>query len=351
MLTKRWNKILAKRLHVWFPVTPETGTPAIVIRNRSNDDPRSKERRSVHVVAIYLSRLIITSNQCLLPSPHPHPERVWSRTIGCFSGGKGSTLRVDDHRQRGNWLMKASKYACPNPNCRSVFAWKRNLTSHLRYQCGQQPRFKCPYCEYKCKVKTDIRKHIKTKHKNRDVYVIDVFQSWQLLQWERARICNERIFEEKTGGDTLSEIEFERPRILSFPFPSIRGKCPVKLSAVEEEGLVLVDVSHASLFFSFLLCLLALGYLCWLLRKQRTNNESKFSNYVSFFFFLLFEIRERQFVFGYSKNMLETRRKLMFVQAEESDFFSLWKRWLKSIINFQIVLDCESFVIKKRKII
>lgn len=327
MLTKRWNKILAKRLHVWFPVTPETGTPAIVIRNRSNDDPRSKERRSVHVVAIYLSRLIITSNQCLLPSPHP--ERVWSRTIGCFSGGKGSTLRVDDHRQRGNWLMKASKYACPNPNCRSVFAWKRNLTSHLRYQCGQQPRFKCPYCEYKCKVKTDIRKHIKTKHKNRDVYVIDVFQSWQLLQWERARICNERIFEEKTGGDTLSEIEFERPRILSFPFPSIRGKCPVKLSAVEEEGLVLVDVSHASLFFSFLLCLLALGYLCWLLRKQRTNNESKFSNYVSFFFFLLFEIRERQFVFGYSKNMLETRRKLMFVQAEESDFFSLWKRWLK----------------------
>lgn len=327
MLTKRWNKILAKRLHVWFPVTPETGTPAIVIR--SNDDPRSKERRSVHVVAIYLSRLIITSNQCLLPSPHPHPERVWSRTIGCFSGGKGSTLRVDDHRQRGNWLMKASKYACPNPNCRSVFAWKRNLTSHLRYQCGQQPRFKCPYCEYKCKVKTDIRKHIKTKHKNRDVYVIDVFQSWQLLQWERARICNERIFEEKTRGDTLSEIEFERPRILSFPFPSIRGKCPVKLSAVEEEGLVLVDVSHASLFFSFLLCLLALGYLCWLLRKQRTNNESKFSNYVSFFFFLLFEIRERQFVFGYSKNMLETRRKLMFVQAEENDFFSLWKRWLK----------------------
>lgn len=327
MLTKRWNKILAKRLHVWFPVTPETGTPAIVIR--SNDDPRSKERRSVHVVAIYLSRLIITSNQCLLPSPHPHPERVWSRTIGCFSGGKGSTLRVDDHRQRGNWLMKASKYACPNPNCRSVFAWKRNLTSHLRYQCGQQPRFKCPYCEYKCKVKTDIRKHIKTKHKNRDVYVIDVFQSWQLLQWERARICNERIFEEKTRGDTLFEIEFERPRILSFPFPSIRGKCPVKLSAVEEEGLVLVDVSHASLFFSFLLCLLALGYLCWLLRKQRTNNESKFSNYVSFFFFLLFEIRERQFVFGYSKNMLETRRKLMFVQAEESDFFSLWKRWLK----------------------
>lgn len=329
MLTKRWNKILAKRLHVWFPVTPETGTPAIVIRNRSNDDPRSKERRSVHVVAIYLSRLIITSNQCLLPSPHPHPERVWSRTIGCFSGGKGSTLRVDDHRQRGNWLMKASKYACPNPNCRSVFAWKRNLTSHLRYQCGQQPRFKCPYCEYKCKVKTDIRKHIKTKHKNRDVYVIDVFQSWQLLQWERARICNERIFEEKTRGDTLSEIEFERPRILSFPFPSIRGKCPVKLSAVEEEGLVLVDVSHASLFFSFLLCLLALGYLCWLLRKQRTNNESKFSNYVSFFFFSFIWDQRKTVCFRLFEKYARDEKKVDVCSSGRKWFFSLWKRWLK----------------------
>lgn len=69
MLTKRWNKILAKRLHVWFPVTPETGTPAIVIRNRSNDDPRSKERRSVHVVAI----LSLALDYHLQPVPPPIP--------------------------------------------------------------------------------------------------------------------------------------------------------------------------------------------------------------------------------------------------------------------------------------
>lgn len=88
MLTKRWNKILAKRLHVWFPVTPETGTPAIVIRNRSNDDPRSKERRSVHVVAIYLSRLIITSNQCLLPSPTPIRNVFDREQLVVFQGAK-----------------------------------------------------------------------------------------------------------------------------------------------------------------------------------------------------------------------------------------------------------------------
>lgn len=230
MLTKRWNKILTKRLHVWFLVTPETGTPAI-----RNDDRTmiNGDRFTLFALA-----LITSDQQPFLPSPL-HPERVWSRTIGCFSGGKGSALRADDHRQRGNWLMKASKYACPNPNCRSVFAWKRNLTSHLRYQCGQQPRFKCPYCEYKCKVKTDIRKHIKTKHKNRDVYVIDVFQSWQLFQWER--ICNESM---NIRGE---EIHSFQGVSLLFLFSRFEGN--VKLSAVEEEGLILVDVSHASLFF------------------------------------------------------------------------------------------------------
>lgn len=174
---------------------------------------------------LFALALITSDQQPFLPSPL-HPERVWSRAIGCFSGGKGSALRADDHRQRGNWLMKASKYACPNPNCRSVFAWKRNLTSHLRYQCGQQPRFKCPYCEYKCKVKTDIRKHIKTKHKNRDVYVIDVFQSWQLFQWER--ICNESM---NIRGE---EIHSFQGVSLLFLFSRFEGN--VKLSAVEEEG-------------------------------------------------------------------------------------------------------------------
>ncbi|XP_076238050.1 longitudinals lacking protein, isoforms N/O/W/X/Y-like isoform X3 [Calliopsis andreniformis] len=92
------------------------------------------------------------------------------------------------HR-RTNWFTKPSKFACPNPNCRSVFAWKRNLTSHLRYQCGQQPRFKCPYCEYVCKVKADIRKHIRIKHQNHDVYVIDIFQSWEVLRFLATSSC------------------------------------------------------------------------------------------------------------------------------------------------------------------
>ncbi|KAG7205703.1 hypothetical protein KM043_007652 [Ampulex compressa] len=103
--------------------------------------------------------------------------------FGKLKGFKGSSCRTNCHVIKPvHWLKNRTQFPCPNANCRSVFAWKRNLTSHLRYQCGQQPRFKCPYCDYVCKVKADIRKHIKVKHSNSDVYVIDISQAWKVLR-------------------------------------------------------------------------------------------------------------------------------------------------------------------------
>ncbi|XP_043527235.1 longitudinals lacking protein, isoforms A/B/D/L-like isoform X28 [Frieseomelitta varia] len=145
------------------------------------------------------------------PSQHPAGIGAWHVTgdrsnaggvVGSVAGAPGTTDEVflaaqeaaqahrdsQGHKGSTSWMgyrcsnWKPSKYACPNPNCRSVFTWKRNLTIHLRYQCGQNPRFKCPYCDYVCKVKADIRKHIKIKHKNNDVYVIDIFQSWRVVR-------------------------------------------------------------------------------------------------------------------------------------------------------------------------
>lgn len=68
------------------------------------------------------------------------------------------------------------KFPCPNRNCGRVFNWKRNLTRHLKYECGLQPRFKCPYCDYYGKLKGNVSKHLIRRHKNRKIYVIDLFQ-------------------------------------------------------------------------------------------------------------------------------------------------------------------------------
>ncbi|XP_053996844.1 longitudinals lacking protein, isoforms A/B/D/L-like isoform X1 [Hylaeus anthracinus] len=71
--------------------------------------------------------------------------------------------------------LQAGVYVCPSPNCSKSFSWKGNLNRHLRYECGLQPRFKCPYCEYRCKVKGDVSKHILRKHHGSTVYVLDLF--------------------------------------------------------------------------------------------------------------------------------------------------------------------------------
>lgn len=109
-----------------------------------------------------------------------HPRTSHRERAITFSGNKGSSRCLIGatvlNATQLNWRVKTVRYPCPNPNCRSVFAWKRNLMSHLRYQCGQKPRFQCPYCEYMCKVKADVRKHIKVKHQGYDVLVIDNFQ-------------------------------------------------------------------------------------------------------------------------------------------------------------------------------
>ncbi|KAG5317941.1 LOLA3 protein, partial [Acromyrmex heyeri] len=68
------------------------------------------------------------------------------------------------------------RFPCPNQNCGRVFNWKRNLTRHLKYECGLQPRFKCPYCDYYGKLKGNVSKHLLRRHNNRKIYVVDLFQ-------------------------------------------------------------------------------------------------------------------------------------------------------------------------------
>ncbi|EFN68045.1 Longitudinals lacking protein, isoforms A/B/D/L, partial [Camponotus floridanus] len=47
------------------------------------------------------------------------------------------------------------------PNCPSGFTRKANLNRHVRYDCGQRPRFKCPYCEMRSKEVSNVYRHIR----------------------------------------------------------------------------------------------------------------------------------------------------------------------------------------------
>lgn len=52
------------------------------------------------------------------------------------------------------------------PRCHKCYVHKITLLRHVREECGQQPKLRCPYCPYLCKRKDNLRKHIRCRHKN-----------------------------------------------------------------------------------------------------------------------------------------------------------------------------------------
>ncbi|XP_051166454.1 longitudinals lacking protein, isoforms A/B/D/L-like [Leptopilina boulardi] len=62
----------------------------------------------------------------------------------------------------GDQNQSTTKFPCPG--CPSVFSQKSGLVCHQRFECGQKPHFKCPYCEYVSKKSSNIQKHVRRKH-------------------------------------------------------------------------------------------------------------------------------------------------------------------------------------------
>nr|XP_033196319.1 zinc finger protein 711-like [Bombus vancouverensis nearcticus] len=71
-----------------------------------------------------------------------------------------------------NRYVEKKKFPCPT--CPSVFSHKNNLYYHSKFECGQLPRFNCPYCVYRTKHVSNVRAHVRRKHPGRNVYAIDV---------------------------------------------------------------------------------------------------------------------------------------------------------------------------------
>lgn len=56
----------------------------------------------------------------------------------------------------------SSVYPCPK--CGKKYQHKNSRRTHLLYECGKEPNFKCPYCTHKCKQIGNLRKHIALRH-------------------------------------------------------------------------------------------------------------------------------------------------------------------------------------------
>ncbi|XP_039303817.1 zinc finger and BTB domain-containing protein 17 isoform X5 [Solenopsis invicta] len=68
--------------------------------------------------------------------------------------------------------QKAKSFSCGN--CSSVFIFKSTLRHHQKFMCDQPPRFKCPYCVYRTKYQSNVRRHIGSKHPGQIIDVVDL---------------------------------------------------------------------------------------------------------------------------------------------------------------------------------
>ena len=50
------------------------------------------------------------------------------------------------------------------PRCDKVYTYKKNLSRHLRFECGILPQEKCPYCGYLARYKHSLNVHVRTQH-------------------------------------------------------------------------------------------------------------------------------------------------------------------------------------------
>ncbi|XP_076395675.1 uncharacterized protein LOC100880436 isoform X45 [Megachile rotundata] len=65
------------------------------------------------------------------------------------------------------------KFLCSN-SCGSSFTHRGSLTRHLRYECRQNPRFKCPCCDFRSRWTSDVYRHVRRKHQGSVVRCIDI---------------------------------------------------------------------------------------------------------------------------------------------------------------------------------
>nr|KAF7410755.1 hypothetical protein H0235_013362 [Vespula pensylvanica] len=67
--------------------------------------------------------------------------------------------------------FRRKKYSCPK--CVKTFVQKCDLGRHLKYECGQAPRFQCPYCNLRSKQRENVYTHVRKIHRKREKRIKD----------------------------------------------------------------------------------------------------------------------------------------------------------------------------------
>nr|XP_050860550.1 longitudinals lacking protein, isoforms A/B/D/L isoform X27 [Vespula vulgaris] len=121
-----------------------------------------------------------TTDEVFLAAQEAAQAHRDSQDSGIDSRQEYSSLQPDyfiQNRERFERYQR-QKGGYPCHKCGNHFTWRNNLYNHLKFQCGQLPRFNCPYCSYRTKHASNVRSHIRRIHPHEKVYVVDVYSNY-----------------------------------------------------------------------------------------------------------------------------------------------------------------------------
>lgn len=70
---------------------------------------------------------------------------------------EGNSIVLIPNRKNGG-----DKYPCSE--CGRCYKLKSSLFNHRKYECGKEPQFQCPVCEYTARQKGNFKEHMSRKH-------------------------------------------------------------------------------------------------------------------------------------------------------------------------------------------
>ena len=139
-----------------------------------------------HLVGVVLFLGIVpyqekqNSNYFIVTSPEQHLGRIpllqsydsaSFRDSNIFRSdwySENVTKQQQQQREEGH-----RRYLCPK--CSNSYKYLGDMKKHLRFQCGQEPRFECPYCQKRTKVSSNMYAHVRAMHSDQPMYIIDVY--------------------------------------------------------------------------------------------------------------------------------------------------------------------------------
>ncbi|CAG5097831.1 Similar to Zinc finger protein Xfin (Xenopus laevis) [Cotesia congregata] len=106
-------------------------------------------------------------------------------------------------------LMKS--YYCPN--CGKSYSRKWLLKRHVSFECNKEPRFKCPYCDYKAKQSPNVYPHVRKMHPGFNVFFVCAWWSVDEVMLAESRVI-------KSQRDLCSVIIKEEVEVAELQFPN-----------------------------------------------------------------------------------------------------------------------------------